>query len=229
MLFALAMALIAAALSLMGRSLGPLEGGQPRAVLVAEDDEVVLPTRVGSAIERASNAMERAEAAIGDHDRVAASAAFYAVVANVSRARRAALVQISTPPADPEAEVTTGPDSVAAVLTLDQAIITRSAGLLDQVVRPRLIARVDAALRASDANRLLILNAVIALDPETDGAAYADSMADTLDGYTDETANLSEALAADRLAPAARTALTSALSRSKSTADKVTAAFGGGE
>jgi hypothetical protein len=229
MLFVLAVALVTATLSFQARSLEPLAGKQPRAVLVAEDDEVVLPSRVGTAIERATSAMDRAEAAIGDHDRDAAIAAFSAVVANAGRARRAAVAQMSAPPADPEAETTTGPDSVVAVLALDQAIITRSAGLLDTVVRPRLIAGADAAMRAADANRLPILDAVIGLDPETDGAAYADGMADTVDGYADETSNLSEALAADRLTPSARTALTNALARSKATAAKVTTAFGGGE
>jgi len=73
-----------------------------------------------------------------------------------------------------------------------------------------------------------LLDKVINLKPGK-AAAYADGMADTVDGYTDEVSNLTEALKVDHLTISARAALTNALSRSQAAAAKVTAAFGGGE
>ena len=69
----------------------------------------------------------------------------------------------------------------------------------------------------------------VLLDPEEAGADYSDGKADTVDGFTDVVANLTEALHDDRLSVAGRTALTNALSRSQATAAKVNVAFGGGE
>jgi pyruvate kinase len=214
--------------SSLGTSVGSAASDAPF-VRVAEDDGVVLPSRVANAITRATDAMSSAEAAVNGHQPADAVAALHAVVANVGRARRAALVQMNAAPADPELEVTTGPDSAVAVLGLDQAVITRTADLFDTVRRPRVLAGLSASLRVADANRLLVLDPILALDPETEGAAYADGMADTVDGYTDETANISEALSSDLLTPAAHTILTDALARSQATAAKVTTAFGGGE
>ena len=74
-----------------------------------------------------------------------------------------------------------------------------------------------------------LLAAVIALDPEGAGADYADGMADTVAGYDDEVANLTEALAADQLSAGGTKVLTAALNQSKATQAKVAAAFGGGE
>jgi hypothetical protein len=54
-------------------------------------------------------------------------------------------------------------------------------------------------------------------------------MADTVDGYADEVANLTEALADDKLSAGGKSALTAALNRSKATAAKIDTAFGGGE
>jgi len=54
-------------------------------------------------------------------------------------------------------------------------------------------------------------------------------MADSLDGYADEVANLTEALNVDRLTTSAQAALQNALTRSQATADKVNAAFGGAD
>jgi len=74
-----------------------------------------------------------------------------------------------------------------------------------------------------------MLDAVIALDPEGAGADYADGMADTLEGYVDEIANLAEALCVDLLSRAGRAGLSQALMRSQAAQAKVNAAFGGGE
>ena len=57
----------------------------------------------------------------------------------------------------------------------------------------------------------------------------ADALADTVPNYTDEVASLQEALQDDELDPAARTALTAALSRSQAAEAAMIAAYGGGE
>jgi hypothetical protein len=54
-------------------------------------------------------------------------------------------------------------------------------------------------------------------------------MADTVDGYADEVATLTEALANDRLSLGGRRVLTTALAQVQATNAKVVAAFGGGE
>jgi hypothetical protein len=54
-------------------------------------------------------------------------------------------------------------------------------------------------------------------------------MADTLDGYADEVASISEALADDQLSAGGARVLRPALSQSQATAAKVNLAYGGGE
>lgn len=74
-----------------------------------------------------------------------------------------------------------------------------------------------------------MLNAVVGLDPEGAGADYADGMADPLDGYTDEVADLTEALQTDQLSAPSQEVVSSALAGSQAAEAKVTAAFGRGE
>ena len=203
-------------------------------VTVAEaDDEVILPSRVASAVARTQNALARSTAGVEERRIKAATRSLGALQSDVRRAYSAAKLQMNAAAAvDPEEEAegtTAGPDSVVAVLTLDQATITGLAGLFDYVKDPGATASITKSLNAALTRRDQLLNTVIAMDPEGAGADYADGMADTVDGYTDETANLAEALKVDRLTPASTTALTNALARSQATAAKVAAAFGGGE
>jgi hypothetical protein len=193
------------------------------------DDDVILPSRVSAAIVRSLSALDRSEARVDDQQYGSAAASLLAIGADLNRAHRAARAQLKAQPADPEAETTPGPDSVTAVLTLEQQAITRLAGLYDTVTDPVVLNRIGSAMDVALTKRDRMLNAVIALNPEGAGAAYADGMADSLDGYTDEVANLTEALKVDLLTTSARSALTNALSRSQAAAAKVTAAFGGGE
>ena len=198
--------------------------------LVAEDDdEVVLPGRVAAAIGRTENALKRAEGAIDDDRRLLAMRSLRAVSENIRRAYRVGVRQISAAPADEEAETTPGPDSVTAVLDLDQRAITRLAGLFDHLRRPRVVARLRAALTVAYNNRMRMLTAVVRLDPEGAGADYSDGMADTVDAYADEVATVTDARTHDRLTKPARRALTTAVARSRAAQAKVTAAFGGGE
>jgi hypothetical protein len=129
---------------------------------------------------------------------------------------------------DPEAETTPGPDSVIAVLTLDTIVVEQVSALFDTNSKGVVDALSPALYRTMGA-RDRLLDAVIALDPEGAGADYSDGMADTVDGYTDEAASISEALADDTLSAGGTRVLRPALAKSQATAAKVTLAFGGGE
>jgi hypothetical protein len=204
-------------------------GRLPAHRLVAEDDEVVLPGRVATAINRTLRSADRAEGAIDDDRRLDALAALSAVAENLRRSARAALAEISAVPVDEEAEGTPGPDSAVAVLNLDQSVLNQLSGFYDNLRRPAVVWQVRVAMRVAHNQRVRLLNTVIALDPEGAGADYADGMADTVDGYADEIAGLTEALRTDRLIASARVGLQNARSRAVSTQAKVTTAFGGGE
>jgi hypothetical protein len=207
--------------------------GPENAAAAAEppaDDAVVLPSRVANAINRAQLSLDAASQSIDTGDTVKAVASLKALRLNIYRADRAARAQMNAaPPADEEAEAaTTGPDSVIAVLTLDQTVATSVAGLFD-AKKGATLDGLTSGLFAAMNTRDKLLNAVIALDPEGAGADYADGMADTVAGYDDEVANLSEALAVDQLSVGGKKVLTAALNQSKATQAKVAAAFGGGE
>jgi len=196
------------------------------------DEAVVLPSRVSAAILRATGAVDRTEARIDDTGYAGALLSLKAIGADIGRANRAAVRQLNAvPPEDEEGgEVTPpGPDSVVAVLTAEQSAVTRLAGLFDAVTNVPVVNGLNSALTSAQATRDKLVNAVVGLDPEGAGVDYADVMADTVDGYADEVANLTEALQLDRLTPAGRAALNRALTRAKATQAKINAAFGGGE
>ena len=195
----------------------------------AEEDEVVLPSRVAAAIERAQKAVETTEARIDDAQYAAALKSLVAFPVDITRAHKAGMQQINAEPADPEEETTPGPDAVVAVLALEQSSITRLAGMFDRITDSNVVNALDAALARAGNRRKALLNRVVGLDPEGAGADYADGMADTIDGYADEVANLTEALKIDQLSSAGRAALTRALARANAAAGTVNTAFGGGE
>lgn len=198
-------------------------------------DEVVLPSRVANAINRLTISLNAAQEAVDTGVSAKAAAAFKAIQSNVARTDRAARAQMTAvPPPAEEARIaqeegsTSGPDSVVAVLTAQQSAITSLAGLFDNKGG----ATVDGATHALFATmntRDKLLDAVIGLDPEGAGAAYADGMADTVAGYDDEVANISEAIAGDKLSTGGGKVLRAALAKSQATQAKMTTAFGGGE
>ena len=194
------------------------------------DDDVVLPSRVANAIGFTQATVDRTVLRLSNERYKLANTSLAAVSVNVGRAHRAGMYQV-TLPAVADAETTPGPDSVVAVLTLEQGVITNLSALFDGVGanHPWVIKNLSSALTKANTSRNLMLDAILALDPEEAGADYADGMTDTVDGYTDEVANLTEALQTDVLAPASRAALTTALANSNATATKVSAGFGGGE
>lgn len=194
----------------------------------ADDDAVVLPTRVAAAIRRTETALANAEEHIDEAEYTKAIVSLRAVRANLGRADKAARHQMNAVPADPEAETTPGPDSVIAALTLDQEAIVSVAGLFNGN-SGTLVTALASTITSAQAIRDRLLNTIIALDPEGAGADFSDGMADTLDGYTDEVANLTEALADDKLSTGGAAALRTALARSNATLAKFNTAFGGGE
>jgi hypothetical protein len=224
----------ASAQEIAGHHRGALGHAQARTSFMAfwpvPDDDVVLPSRVASAIAFTQDSVDQSARRVNNGHWVLANQSLAAVGVNVGRAHRAGMYQVTLPvPAD--AETTPGPDSVVAVLNLEQGVITNLAALFDGVTakHPWVIKSLGAALTQANTSRNQMLDAIIALDPEGAGADYSDGMTDTVDGYTDEVANLTEALHNDVLAPAARTALNKALANSQATAAKVSAGFGGGE
>jgi hypothetical protein len=199
----------------------------------AEDDAPVLPSRVANALRRTDSALTSAESHIDEGEYPQAITALRSVKNNMYRADRAARAQMNAAaPVDPEGEgddaVTTGPDSVIAVLGEEHEVVATLAGLFDANSKGVVDGLSHTLFRTISA-RDGLLNAVIALDPEGAGADYADGMADTADQYPDEVANLTEALASDTLSAGGRAVLTPALTRVTATANAFATAFGGGE
>jgi hypothetical protein len=200
-----------------------------KAKAAQDDDEVILPGRVANAIRRTQSSIDHAEDHIDENEFPQAVASLRAMRKNMYRADRAARRQMNAV-VDPEAEdeSTAGPDSVIAVLTLDQAVIEQVSALFDTNSKGVVDALSPALYRTMGA-RDKLLDAVIALDPEGAGADYSDGMADTVDGYTDEAASINEALTDDSLSAGGIRVLRPAVAKSQATAAKVTLAFGGGE
>lgn len=217
-------------LGALALSAAPAHAAAPvaKAAQTPADDTVVLPGRVAAAIRRTQRSLDNAENHVDEAEPAKAVTSLRAVRRNMYRADRAARRQMNAVPADPEAETTSGPDSVIAVLTLDQTVVESLSGLFDTNSKGVVDGLSHAMYRTMDA-RDRLLNSVIALDPEGAGANYSDGMADTLDGYADEVASISEALADDQLSAGGARVLRPALSQSQATAAKVNLAYGGGE
>jgi hypothetical protein len=222
-----------------------------RAVAQAEDEPVVLPSRVANAIKRTQTSLDNAVEHVDEGEFPQAIVSLRNLRRNMYRAHTAATEAMNAVPVDPDAEptdptdpdaeppdpteppdvpegLTTGPDSVVAVLTLDQAIVTNLAGLFDMNSQGIVDALSRAMFQTMNA-RDKLLTSVIALDPAGAGATYADVMADTATGYDDEVANLTEALKNDKPSAGGTKVLTAALTKSKATQAMFAAAFGGGE
>jgi hypothetical protein len=179
----------------------------------------VLPSRVADAIARGRNLLDAAATAVDTHDSSRAAAALNALPAAITRADVAARKQMS-----PDAAPASGPDAVVAVLTFDQAAVTRLAGLFDGQSGPLLDGATHGLFAAMNTRDNLLAD-VIALP---DGADYAAGMAGTVTGYDDEVANIAEALSDDTLSSGGVKVLQSALAQSSKTRAAVAAAFGGG-
>jgi hypothetical protein len=195
----------------------------------AGDDEVVLPSRIDSAIRRTERSVCAAEDHVDDGEYTKAATSLRSVRRNMYRADKSARRQMNVVP-DPNAEdeTTPGPDAVIAVLTLDQNVITTVSGMFDANSKGVVDAATHALFRTLNAQDRL-LNAVVALDPEGAGADYSDGMADVVGGFSDEVDNITEAIADDQLSTGGARVLNSALRQTTATAATANTAFGGGE
>jgi hypothetical protein len=180
-------------------------------------------------ITRADAALAEAKTQIQAHHPLRAIDALLRVRINVIRANRAARDLIGKPPTDPESDDPPGPPAVFAALALDHRIVSGVVPLFDGRKRADVVDTLGRVLNATQRQRNLTLDQVIALPPEGDGADYADDMADRLGVYTREVQQLRTALLTYRLTSAARWKLHNAFLRAIATKAKVNAAFGGGE
>jgi hypothetical protein len=208
------------------------------------DDEVVLPSRIAFLAKRIENSMAKATEHVDEAEYPKALISLRAVRKNITAINKAAVKQMAAAPVDPEdapdteepadapedqeEAAVTPADTVVAVLTLEQEVITELSGLLNGSTGS-LVGAIGTTMTAVQTVRDNLIDRVVGLDPEGAGADYADVMADTLAGYDDEVANLTDALADDILSAGGKTILTSALAKSKATQAKIQTAFGGGE
>src|SRR4051812_37534223 len=150
-------------------STAPAQAAPPAAkVAQAEsDDAVVLPGRVASAIRRTQRSLDNAEEHIDEGEYRQSVTSLRSVRRNMYRADKAARRQMNAAPVvDPDAEpVTTGPDSVIAVLTLDGTVTQSLSGLFDTNSKGVVDGLTHAMYRTLNA-RDRLLDSVIALDPE---------------------------------------------------------------
>jgi hypothetical protein len=188
-----------------------------------------LTSTVSTPISRADAALADAKTEIQARHPLRAIDALLRVRSNVVRANLAARDLIGKPPADPESDDLPGPPAVFAALALDHRMASGLVPLFDGRTRADVVDTLGLALYATQHQRNLMLDQVIALPPEGDGADYADGIADRLGVYPKEVQQLSTALSTYRLTSAARQMLHNALVRAIATKAKVDAAFGGGE
>jgi hypothetical protein len=227
---ALAFASLALSLSVVASaSAAPAEPLAATSADVLEaEGAVVLPRRLAVAIGKTNTSLLNAEKRVTAGTLGKAIVSLRAARQNLLQADRIARRQMTAVPADPEAETTPGPDSVMAVLALEQQAVSRLAGLFSGHSGP-VVTALRSTIAVTQQTRGRLLQKVIGLDPEGAGADYADGMADTLDGYTVEVADLTGALAGGTLSTEGATALNKALARSQAALATVTAAYGGGE
>jgi hypothetical protein len=188
-----------------------------------------VPVSVSDHVTRAQRALDHAIVRIAAHRIDPAIVSLGHVRRQVTLANGAAMAQIGKPPSDPESDDPPGPPSVLTVLRLDHKVSTSMVGLFDGATNTDLVHNERLVLHATLAHRDILLDAVIGLPPEGDGADYADGMADTLGSYINEVTQLRTALATFQLTESGRLGLANSLTRVKATKAKVDQAFGGGE
>jgi hypothetical protein len=191
-----------------------------------EEDGTPVPASVARPIRRARRALANAIYYRLHRNFSNAAISLANLRLYVTRAHTAATATIGAPPADPESDDPPGPVSVVAVLALDHAVVVRGAPLFEG-----LTTRIGLGKTLSTAQilRATMLNAIVSLDPDGDGADYEDGMADTVPSYTAEVNAVAAVLSTNSLTTAGRTVLRRVLTRSRQARVIVTAAFGGGE
>jgi len=188
-----------------------------------------VPAVVAKPVGRAGVALKKAERRLSRGLVLKARRSLRLLRKRLTTAHEAGMAQIGAPPLDPESDDLPGPPSVLAVLALEDRVTVRVVRLFDGRRNEKLVRGLRKTLVVAHGRRDEMLDAVIALPPEGDGADYADGMADTLPIYDAEVTAVTSALAQYRLVAPARRGLRNALDRVTATRDKVNQAWGGGE
>jgi hypothetical protein len=219
----------AAARSAAGQPAEGLGAMQAPIAHISQEEETPLPAEVAVPIRQGRTALRAVKSSVQQRRYAAALRSIRVVGWKVARAHEAGMAQIGAPPTDPESDDPPGPPSVIAVLNFEHAVTAQFVPLFANLRKTLVVRALGSTLASAHRVRDEMLDAVIALDPEEEGADYADGMADTLPIYTAEVAAIRKALNRYRLSPTGRVALRAALVRARATLVKVNAAFGGGE
>jgi hypothetical protein len=187
------------------------------------------PRATATPIQKAREALERAVTRFAQHRIQRGLDALATLRRTAGVAHRAAVNKIGKPPTDPESDELPGPPAAFAMLTLEHQIGVRLPPIFNRMRRERVLSSLGYTLWLTHRRRDLMLDKVIALNPEGQRAEYADGMADTLSAFTNEVKTLRNGLDTYVLTSSGRSKLTSALNRVKATRARVNTVFGGGE
>ena len=205
-------------------------GGSHAPTLVPpEEDQVPVPNSVAVPIRQTQKALALAKKETKAHRYGKAAGALQLLRTNGVKAHVAAIAQIGLPPSDPEEDVPPGPVSVIAVLELDHKIGVGAVPLFRGMRNSKVVAALRSALRDIHTKRDKMIEEVVVLDPEGDGADYVDDMTDMVVTFKSEIKSILTALDQSRLSRGGRRGLKSALTRVRATQAKMQKAFGGGD
>jgi hypothetical protein len=202
---------------------------RPTRLVPPEEDQVPVPDSVAVPIRETQKAFALAKKEIKAHRYGKAVSALQLVRDEGIKAHVAAIAQIGLPPSDPEEDVPPGPVSVIAVLELDHKIGVGAVPLFRGMRNRKVVAALRSALWSIHTKRDQMVDEVVALDPEGDGADYVDDMTDMVVTFKSEVKSILTALDRYALSRAGRRGLKRALIRVRATQAKMKKAFGGGD
>jgi hypothetical protein len=194
-----------------------------------EEDEVPVPDSVAIPIRRTQKAFALTKEEIKAHRFRKAAGALQVVRDKGINAHVEAMGQIGLPPSDPEEDVPPGPVSVIAVLELDHKITLGAVALFRGTRNHRVVSAMRSALSSIHTKRDQMVDQVIGLDPEGDGADYVDDMTDMVVTFKSEVKSILAALDRHGISKAGRRGLNRALIRVRETQTKMKKAYGGGD
>jgi len=194
-----------------------------------EEDQVPVPDSVAVPIRQTQKAFALAKKEVKAHRYGKAVGALQSVRDEGIKAHVAGIAQIGLPPSDPEEDVPPGPVSVIAVLELDHKIGVGAVALFRGMRNSKVVAALRSALWSIHTKRDQMIEEVVVLDPEGDGADYVDDMTDMVVTFKSEVKSILTALDKYALSRGGRRGLKRALPRVRATQAKMQKAFGGGD
>jgi hypothetical protein len=214
--------LVALAPSAAGSAHGVLGAGVANAQEADDEAPAIMP-KVKSQVRRADKSLDKAEDFIDDNDYAKAANRLRVARVYMYKARVYAGRLVSTPvdeegsEGDAEEPPYTPVDTAQAVLDLESRGVLYSTDLFDEVTDATVNTELAKTLSASVNGRDALLKQIYALDPEAEGADFADSLPDLADGINLEIENMTDTLQYDTLRNQAKTALNSALPKVRAT------------